>query len=69
MAILKKCEKSLKKYFRYLPVKLSGDVGNSQVHSIAEKSHKMLSKAIKTSKLRAMWQWEKVQTILWKIIS
>jgi len=41
----------LKKYFRYLfrypESKFSGAVGSYQVHSIVEKSHKMLSKAPK----------------------
>ena len=52
--LLKNCEKVLKKYFRYLfrypESKFPGTVGSSQVHSIAKKSHKMLSRTPKNPK-------------------
>jgi lysyl-tRNA synthetase class 1 len=55
--LLKNYEKVLKKYsrylFRYLLLGFSSAVGNSQVHSIAEKSHKMLSKATKIPTIKS----------------
>jgi len=55
--LLKNCEKPLKKYFRYpfryLLLGFSSAVGSSQVHSIAEKSHKMLSKATKIPTIKS----------------
>ena len=38
--------------FRYPEIKFSGAVGSYQVHSIAEKSHKMLSKAPKIPNIK-----------------
>jgi len=71
--LLKNFEKVLKEYFkylfRYLPVKLWGAVGSYQVHSIAQKSYKMLSRTPKNPKLQAMWERTQVQAVLWKINS
>ena len=71
MLLLKFFEKSLKTYFRYLfrypESKFSGAVGSPQVHSIAQKSHKMLLRTPKSPKLQAMWFGQKVQTMLWEI--
>ena len=57
IALLKNSEKSLKKYFRYLfrypERKFSSAVGSSQVHSIAEKSHKMLWEATKIPTIKS----------------
>jgi hypothetical protein len=55
--LLKNYEKVLKKYsrylFRYLLLGFSSAVGSSQVHSIAEKSRKMLSKATKIPTIKS----------------
>ena len=71
MLLLKFFEKSLKTYFRYLfrypESKFSGAVGSPQVHSIAQKSHKMLLRTPKNPKLQAMWFGQKVQAMPRKV--